>query len=55
MARVAQNLQQEIQDIMNALSAEQATVGRSEKGRLLAIAITHLETARLFVKETQNL
>ena len=55
MAEEARNLQAEIVEIINALKGEQERVGRLEKSRLLAIAITHLETAKLFIKETKDM
>lgn len=55
MADIAQSLEDRIESIMAVLTAEKERVGQSEKGRLLAIAITHLETAKLYVKETENI
>ena len=45
--------QKAIQSIMDDLNKIKETEGRSEKSRLLAVAVTHLETAKLFIKETE--
>lgn len=52
MAQVAKDLQKEITSVMNILKLKIDNEGRTEKSRLLAIAVTHLETAKLFIKET---
>jgi hypothetical protein len=55
MGEVARNIQKELESILNALKVERDVEGRSEKARLLSIAITSLETAKLFIKETETL
>jgi hypothetical protein len=50
---VPRNCRKEVESVINALSVERDTLGRTEKARLLSIAITHLETAKLFIKETE--
>lgn len=52
MSEIARDLQTEIQSIMDVLNTQKDREGRSEKSRLIAIAITHLETAKLFIKES---
>lgn len=46
------NLLAEIDDIMAKLSEQRDAEGRNEKARLLSIAITNLETAKLYIKES---
>jgi len=48
------NLLEEIERVMDFLEERKTIAGRSGKARLLAIAITHLETARLFIKESEQ-
>ncbi|KKK56612.1 hypothetical protein LCGC14_3062780 [marine sediment metagenome] len=55
MSDTARNLQVDIQSVMDVLEEEKKREGRNTKSRLLAIAITHLETAKLFVKETEQM
>ena len=55
MGVIARNLQGEVESVMAELKTERERSGQSEKSRLLAIAITHLETAKLFIRETQDM
>lgn len=44
-----------VQSTISILDRIKENEGRTEKGRLLAIAKTHLETAKLFIKETEQM
>ena len=55
MGEIARSLQNEVNSVIEALKEERTREGQSEKSRLLAIAITHLETAKLFIKETESM
>lgn len=52
MAMIAQSLQERIQEIMDELSRKREEEGRTERARLISIAITNLETAKLYIKES---
>lgn len=49
---MATNLLAEIEDIIAKLNEQREAEGRTEKARLLSIAITNLETAKLYIKES---
>ena len=55
MGQIARNLQEKIKSVEEVLNTEKKREGRSEKARLLSIAVTHLGTGRLFIKETQDM
>lgn len=44
-------LSNEVVDIMTALKEIREKEGRTEKARLISIAITNLETASLYIRE----
>ena len=45
------NPTEQIQDLMQYLAELREREGRTERARLISIAITNLETAKLFLKE----
>ena len=52
---MSNNLEDRIRTIMTAVNEIKEKEGRGEKARLLAIAATHLETAKLFIREAESL
>lgn len=45
---------EELDILMERLKKERANLGQSEKSRLLAIAVTNIETGKLFIKEAEQ-